>query len=259
MLKTISLPNGIELKFDSWLHKYFRNDVPIPGVTKISGVLANAEWRIPWARKLMLETLATELDAIAISPEGLNELNYREVMETVRTATDSKKAINFGHAAHSYLEKFINWHLGRGEKPTPIKAPTLKKAISPFLDWHNTNKPDYIAAEEVVYFENTVEDFHYHYAGTLDLRFNLNGNHCLMDFKTAKEIHTDHIWQLVLYSLATEQSFGKPVDRLYICKLPKEGTPYKMREIIMTPFLRTVGPIIAAAILYEYEMKQMLK
>ena len=53
-MKKINLPNrkNIDLQFDEDRHKYFRDGREVPGVTKISGLMDETGWMIPWAAKM---------------------------------------------------------------------------------------------------------------------------------------------------------------------------------------------------------------
>jgi hypothetical protein len=91
------------------------------------------------------------------------------------------------------------------------------------------------------------------------VRFNLGDKHCIGDFKTAKENKRDYVWQMALYAAAVEQSFGKPVDKLFIFKLPKEGHEYKLREIKLDDRYRNFAPALAAMKSMNYEIDKEIK
>jgi len=135
----------------------------------------------------------------------------------------------------------------------------LKAAIKPFIEWSNEVSPDYISSEEVVYYESTLHGQYFDYAGTLDVRFSLEGEHCIGDFKTAKANKRDYVWQMALYAAAVEQSFGKPVDKVFIFKLPKEGYEYQCREIVLDDRYRNFAPALAAMKSMNYEIDKKIK
>ena len=57
------------------------------------------------------------------------------------------------------------------------------------------------------------------YAGTLDLKGDVNGKSAIIDIKTTYEADVNYVsWQNSLYELASE-----PVDKLYLLWLPKCG------------------------------------
>ncbi len=261
MLKTISLPNGIELKFDSDRHKYFRNGREIMGVTKISELTGDNGWRIPWVSKMCGQKAQEILLNVATSTLSIDEVNYMEYVEQIKYAhrSTSSQAIAFGHAGHGILESYILWKMGRGPEPTKPKNAGLKAAIKPFIEWSNEVSPDYISSEEVVYYESTLHGQYFDYAGTLDVRFSLEGEHCIGDFKTAKANKRDYVWQMALYAAAVEQSFGKPVDKVFIFKLPKEGYEYQCREIVLDDRYRNFAPALAAMKSMNYEIDKKIK
>ena len=270
----INLPSGIELEFDSQKHQYFRDGRQVQGVTKIAGMMGDPGWRIPWTGN-MAKARANRIlkgyvcgDGFTVGEEkhyAIDEVNYPRIAESIGRAhrLASDRAIDFGNAAHGWLETFINWKMGRGSEPTKLKNREVRAAVAPFFDWSCKYGPDYIATEQFVYYEGYVGDFYFDYAGTLDVRFILDDRHCIGDFKTAKNLSTDYVWQMALYSAACEQSYpGRAVDDMYIFKLPKtvDGKllPWMMKTIQVDDVYRTLAPHLAAAKLKDLEAKKFL-
>ena len=261
-MKKINLPNkNIDLQFDEDRHKYFRDGREVPGVTKISGIMDETGWMIPWAAKMAGLKAEEILLDVATSKTEIDEVNYKELALQIKNAHKSTSggAIAFGHAGHGILETFINWKLGRGPKPTPPKNEALRDAVRPFIDWSAEHNPDYISAEEVVYYEGEFAGMKFDYAGTLDLRFNLDGVHAIGDFKTAARNRRGYLWQMALYAAAVEQSFGKRVDKLFLFKLPKDGHKFKVRDVVLDDRHRQLAPALAAARSMNYEIDGLIK
>jgi hypothetical protein len=171
---------------------------------------------------------------------GLDELQAKSLADAVQKAPKikSQEAIAFGTAVHTWLEKWIGYRMG-GEKPEPPKAESLKSAVRPYLEWESLNKPKYLASEEVVYCAPSGWKINDDYAGTLDLRFDLNGSHCLGDFKSSKQISREYIFQCALYANAKEKQTGDRVDKLYVFRLPKiEGDRIEIKDFPFTDTLR---------------------
>jgi len=260
-LKTINLPNGIDLKFDPDRHKYFRDGREVMGVTKIAEMTGDHGWRIPWTAKMAGAKAEEILLDVATSKLQVDEVNYMDYVSQIKKAhySTSDRAIAFGHASHGILESYVLWKMGRGPEPTQPKNDGLKAAIRPYVEWSNDVNPEYISSEEVVYYEATLHGQYFDYAGTLDVRFYLGDDHCIGDFKTAKENKRDYVWQMALYAAAVEQSFGKPVDKLFIFKLPKDGHEYKLRSVPLDDRYRTFAPVLAATKSMRYEIDQQIK
>lgn len=260
-LKTINLPNGINLQFNPDKHKYFRNGREVMGVTKIAEMTGDHGWRIPWTAKMAGAKAEEILLDVATSKLQIDEVNYKEYVSQIKKAhySSSDRAIAFGHAGHGILESYVLWKMGRGPEPTQPKNDGLRAAIRPYIEWSNEVNPDYISSEEVVYYEATLHGQYFDYAGTLDVRFNLGAEHCIGDFKTAKENKRDYVWQMALYAAAVEQSFGKPVDKLFIFKLPKDGHEYKLRDVQLDDRYRNFAPVLAAMKSMAYEIDQQIK
>ena len=261
-MKKINLPNNdIDLQFDEDRHKYFRGDREVPGVTKISGIMDDTGWMIPWAAKMCGEKAEEILKDVATSKSQIDEVKYKEMALEIKNAHKSKSgsAIAFGHAGHSIMEKYVLWKMGRGPKPTPPKNEDLRDAVKPFIEWSTKNDPDYISTEEVVYYEGEFAGMKFDYAGTLDLRFNLGQAHCIADWKTAKNNRRGYIWQMALYAAAVEQSFGRKVDKLILFKLPKDGHGFKIRDVVLDDRHRQLAPALAAARSMNYEIDGLIK
>ena len=261
-MKKINLPNkNIDLQFDEDRHKYFRDGREVPGVTKISAIMDETGWMIPWAAKMSGLKAKEILKEVATSNAVIDETNYKELALQIKTAhrSTSRGAIAFGHAAHSIMEKYVLWKMGRGPQPTPPKNEALRESIKPFRDWSTENNPDYISTEEVVYYEGEFAGMKFDYAGTLDARFNLCGTHCILDWKTAKFNKRGYVWQMALYAAAVEQCFGKRVDKLFLFKLPKDGHGFKVRDVVLDDRHRQLAPALAAIRSMNYEIDQLIK
>ena len=268
----IKLPNGIEIMFDPDRHKYFRDGRELMGVTKISDMTDEQGWRIPWAAKMARLKAEEKLLGVIKGTEVIDEINYLELAKEIGNAhrETSGKAISIGHAGHGWLETYLNYRMGNGTKPTLPLSDVVMASVTPFVQWadpisnpEKTKNPTlkFLSSEEVVYYEGDGFD----YAGTLDLRFELDGNHCIGDFKTAKSLKRGYVWQMALYALAAEQCFDRPVDKLYVFKLPKKDKPedefteYKMREVPFTDEFRQRAPMLAAIKSMNFQIDQSLK
>ena len=245
-MKVTPIGRNTEFDFDSDKHRY--RDVDgrlIHGVTKICEMAGEPGWRIPWSAKMCAEVAEYQLkNATWKNDKGktvkIDELLIPDIVRAVRKAPQGKGdvAIDFGHTVHGWLEKFVNYKMGRGKKPTLPENPAVKQSVKSFIEWTKENNPKFIGAEEVCYYENGEHDF----AGTVDLRFELDGVPCIGDFKTAKDIRKrEYVFQLGLYALAIEQALGPHIKKLYIFKLPKlEGGTWTNFEVKSFPWTESL-------------------
>ena len=265
--------NNHELLFDPDKHKYFKlpEKRELMGVTKISEMTEENGWRIPWAAKMSRLEAEKLLKSVAKGEQTIDEVNYLEMSQAIGNAhrNTSTKAISIGHAGHGWLESYLNFRMGTGEKPSLPKSAVVKESITPFVQWaeplcnpEKTNNPTlkFLTAEEVVYYAGDGFD----YAGTLDLRFEWNGKHIIGDFKTAKALKRGYLWQLALYALAVEQT-GRKVDELMLFKLPKrdhpddEPTEWQMKAFPFTDELRSRAPMLAAIKSMNFAIDKAMK
>ena len=271
-MRKIKLPSGIEITFEPDRHRYFRDGRQLMGVTKISDMTDEQGWRIGWAAKMARLKAEEKLLGVSKGTEAIDEINYLELAKEIGNAhkETSGTAISIGKAAHGWLETYLNYRMGKGKKPTLPLSDLVMASVTPFVEWadpisnpEKTNNPTlkFLSSEEIVYYEGDGFD----YGGTLDLRFELNGKHCIGDFKTGKQLKRGQVWQMALYALAVEQCFDRKVDKLYVFKLPKRDKPedeltdYKMREVPFTDEFRQRAPMLAAIKSMNFQIDQSLK
>lgn len=147
--------------------------------------------------------------------EGRKTFHPEEVIALVREAMlkpeEAKvKGGTTGDIIHNFAHDFAKSILDPSV-PTPSldhldgeKDDEHRKAlngINAFLDWYSTNKVEFLAMEEVVYYNSllsgdtkegeTVIEF----GGILDLLARVNGQIGVFDYKTGKAIYTDQRYQ----------------------------------------------------------------
>ena len=155
-----------------------------------------------------------------VNDEQLNaaRFNFRNISDT---------ALEIGHAVHSAIEQYLRievclktskeQHLQEhlvNSKDSDKKNPSIIAGFDAFLEWMDEHKVKPIAIEETVYGN--------YFAGTLDLRCNLNGVPYVIDFKTSKAIYAnDYGPQIAAY-----RSTFPDVEGCGILRLDKEtGLP----------------------------------
>jgi len=202
----------------------------VHGVTGIAEMTAAHGWRIPWAAKMCAET-AEELLAPTFGEVQLIKLVRKIKGAPYRRSGD---AIDIGNAVHKWCERWVLFQLGKGAEPNEPNEKIVLDAVRPFVDWCKVHKPTFLASEDVCYYKDE-----YDFAGTMDLRFLINGKTCIGDFKTAKSLKREYIFQIGLYALAIEQTFGEKVHYLYLFRLPKiEGDSFEVKHFPFTDKLR---------------------
>lgn len=157
----------------------------VPGVTTILGVL-NKPALVRWANNLGLQ--------------GIDSSKYRDQMADI------------GTLAH-YL---IVCHL-RKEKPdtSEYSQEDIGKAencLLSYFEWEKGHKIEPIIVEAPLVSEK------FGYGGTVDCYCKMNGDLCLIDFKTGKGIYEEYIYQLAAYERLLLDS-GHKVDNVRILRI----------------------------------------
>jgi ATP-dependent exoDNAse (exonuclease V) beta subunit len=88
-------------------------------------------------------------------------------------------------------------------------------AIHAFQDWVGENVIEWKSSEEKLYHRK------YKYAGTVDARAIINGEYCVIDWKTSKRVYPEYHLQVAAYAKAVEDIHGIPVDATYILRCDK--------------------------------------
>jgi CRISPR/Cas system-associated exonuclease Cas4 (RecB family) len=127
----------------------------------------------------------------------------------------SHDAINIGNITHEWVEAAINWKLEGGNIPKMPKQEEAVNAIDAFKDWVSQNVVEWKSSEEKLFNRK------YRYAGTVDARAIINGEYCVIDWKTSKAVYPEYHLQVAAYAKAVEDIHGIPVDATYILRCDK--------------------------------------
>jgi len=157
----------------------------VPGVTTILGVL-NKPALVKWANNLGLQ--------------GIDSSKY----------VDEKAAI--GTLAHQMIADYL-----RGEKTdtneySKVQIDQAENAVLSFLEWEKAHHIEPLLIEEPL-----VSEVH-RFGGTIDCLGKINGELCLVDFKTSKGIFAEMLIQVVAYEhLLSEHEYA--VDQVIILRI----------------------------------------
>lgn len=115
-----------------------------------------------------------------------------------------------GNFVHAAIERIL-----KGEEVTTIeiekqfssrRSLKVKRCLKAFMDWHAEFKPKTIGLEYAVWGDG--------YAGTVDLKCEIEGEIYIVDFKTSKSIHNSHKVQIAGYGMADSK-----VDKIALLHL----------------------------------------
>ena len=129
----------------------------------------------------------------------------------------SSWAANLGTRVHKMIELQLN---GR---PQIIEEHFVMKCFNAFLQWKNQNEIGEIETEVRVKSEKG-------YAGTADLKCDLNGESYIIDFKTSGRIYPDYLLQVSAYRAAYVEMTKRDIDGMGILRLDKQTGLYEFKE-----------------------------
>ena len=198
----------VELDFNEKKHYYTVEGEYAPSVTTILDSIAKPAL-IPWA--------ANEGAKFFISHIHDN-MKVEDMAKGIRSAyrTSSGSALNIGMEVHKWCEEAILWKLGKGEAPLTPERTESKNAINAFREWTKVNDVEWLTVEEKVYHRG------HKYAGTVDATAVINGEYCVIDFKTSGAIYSAYHLQCAAYAKAIENMRGKEVDKAYVLRFDKK-------------------------------------
>ena len=140
----------------------------------------------------------------------------------------SEGAIELGKLVHQWCEDAILWKLGKGEVPAMPESTQASNAINAFRDWVKQIEVEWIAAEQPLYNRK------YKYAGTVDAVANVNGEFCVIDFKTSAKIYKEYYLQVSAYCNAIGEMMGELPKLGVIVRVDKEEE--KFQEVAFYPW-----------------------
>ena len=247
----ITYPDGetVDLLFDRRLHSYKVEDEIVPSATKVLDVISKPAL-VPWALKVGVGWLERNIfhDEKSSSKKTnvyKSQMGMDSIIKGIKSAYRQKShsALNIGTITHDWVEDAINWKLNGGEIP---KLPTQEEAlnsIDAFKSWVGENNVEWISSEEKLYNRK------YKYAGTVDARANINGEYCIIDWKTSKAVYPAYHLPVAAYAKAAEDMYEDKVDATYILRCDKATGRFE--AVRSTEIEENFRAFIAALTLYR--------
>jgi genome maintenance exonuclease 1 len=208
----------IELEFDEKKHYYTVGGSYAPSVTTILDSIAKPAL-MPWAVKMGAEWFEANCKSFA-----KDELSVKDMVKGIKGAyrQKSKDALDIGMAVHKWCEEAILWKLGKGEIPIMPKDEAAVNSINAFREWIKVNDVEWHTVEEKVYHRG------HKYAGTVDATATVNGEYCVIDFKTSGAIYAPYHLQCAAYAKAIEDIRGKEIDKSFILRFDKKTGEFEV-------------------------------
>lgn len=203
-----------KVKFYPNSHRYTVNGKPTSGsVTGILGIKDKSGGLVPWAVALAVNHLRDKI----ISGQKLTEQDFLDAEEQHRIKKE--QAATVGSQLHYWIENYIKFILkqkGYSEMPEMPEMKESQIGVNAFLDWISENKVKFISSERAVYSKK------YDYIGKMDVEAKVNGQLCLLDWKTSNDLRNDYYMQTAAYVRADEEESGREYEGRWLIRLAKE-------------------------------------
>jgi len=214
-------------KYGRYSHIYIRRDNGewLKSVTGATGII-DKPLLIPWACKEM----GTELIDVLNNGGVIGEAEINKAKNAWRTKRD--KSAEKGSIIHDLVNQYIKFKLGELKKmPVIPKDEEIQNAFIAFRDWEAEHKVKFIATEKLVYSKK------YNFVGTLDCIAIVDGEYCLVDFKSGNGIYGEMIYQVSGYGIAHEEESGKIFERNWIVRFGKDTAEFSVKSFNTDPRL----------------------
>jgi len=203
-MEKLLLYNGdVVIYFDEVKHKFYHEDMsPITNsVTGFTGIRDKSGPLIGWAVKMMGLYLVDNWNVNKVTKES-------QKIELIDTAKREfrrikEEARDIGTDIHEWIKDWI-----AGKKPVMSEDERTVNGITAFLKFQKERNIEWVASERKVY------SVKYDYGGILDGIGIINSKLELCDFKSAKGIYDEAIFQTTGYRLAIEEELE------YLIRIP---------------------------------------
>ena len=219
----VTLYDGeVNLEFNENRHIYTwkEKNLPVRGVTSVLRWLDKPAL-IQWAANMASEYV---LKNLGVDP-GKKELV--RVCQEAKTAHRrmAKGAADIGTAVHSFCEAYLKAVTNNTPIPEPPKDEAACQSCGAFVKWTREHDIRPIELEHILFSRK-----HY-FAGTCDFYGHIDGELCVLDFKTSSGIYVEMIIQLAAYNLALTEMYGERVEAGWIIRLDKKTGKFETCRI----------------------------
>jgi hypothetical protein len=201
------------LEFQPKKHWYSIDGEYVPATTAITNIISKPAL-IPWAANEGAKFYISNYQQTLGKTPSLKHEDMAKGIRKAHRAT-SGSAINIGVAVHKYAEEAVLWKLERGPIPSMPDGKEIQNAINAFREWVKQHDINWLSSEEQVY--NRVHG----YAGTVDAVAEVDGEFCVIDWKTSKAIYSEYHLQCAAYAKAVEDIHGREIECAYVLRCDK--------------------------------------
>lgn len=191
----------------------------LPGPTSIIPEIWEQQWKAPWMKKLSCAYFRQQCEA------GRTDWEKIELEAKKQDRLVSKAATDIGSEVHKFCEDYPD-----GVMPS---HPEAIAACEAFLSWRMSHHVEPIEKEKVI-FSRTLE-----YAGRFDLHAMVDGEVCILDYKTSKVFSEEWPIQLAAYAVALQEMTGERIEHGWMIRLDKATGQFEPHYIPLTKQLKT--------------------
>lgn len=228
-MKVYNLYNGeVTIHFDELEHEYYKQHptkglLPVPGVTTPLKIL-DKPLLVGWAARMAVNYITNwwvnTMQSGEVDPAD-RTIEFLRVCDEAKTRFRSVagKAADIGSKVHDFAERTL-----AGEDVPMPADPKVCAGAQAFLTWRESRKIEPIHTERMVFSRK------YYYCGTVDFYGMIDGELCVVDFKTSSGVYPEMVFQLAGYAQALQEEFDRHIDVGWIVRLDKEtGSPEAYR------------------------------
>lgn len=200
--------------------------------TAATGIIDKSRFLIPWAVGLAGDHMRRHFEE-STGPYSSEEL-LPVIEESLKQHTIRKEAAaTVGDKVHEYAEHFGEAKIAGKELPNPDDFmlgedeadKKITNGIGAFLDWYNAHDVEFLQTERLVYSKEN------DYCGLCDVTLKIDGKKVVGDYKTAKYVYNEHLYQLSGYWGAIEEEDKEKYDGGVILHFSKEDGTFKAVDV----------------------------
>ena len=227
---------SFELEFNRDKHTYMVDGNKIPSVTRVIDSCF-PKYLTDWAVQEAADYFLSSVEQYKLSPGSVGVYQIpNSIIDHIYKGMPSahkaisEKAADVGSTVHDWISAGILCKLGKGGMPDMPEDEEAIRCIEAFKSWARDVKPEWLLTEERVYYHDDESDSNIHsFAGTVDAVARIDGQVCVIDFKTSKKIYKPYYLQVVAYQHALKSMkkfYGQQIEGI-ILRLDKEKGVYQ--------------------------------
>lgn len=219
----------VRLRFCKKKHSYEVSDsriddgkwYEIPSVTQALSIIDKSGPLTQWAANSAIEYLRTKIEPGKMYDAVQLEASFQEARFNFRKIT--KQAQDIGSMAHSWVEAYLKSLAAHAAIPAFPDNEEATNSCNAALGWIEEHHVEPVATEMKIYSRL------YRYAGTLDMVAKVDGQLCIVDWKTSAAIYDEYHLQTAAYAYAhlemTNSSLPLPniFPGRWIVRIGKDG------------------------------------